>query len=208
MNSHPLAPTLTASSSMSTSASTPSSHFSPLLPSTKRTQTKPSIPTDDTLKKRLLRKGVDPTPKILHHLRKKETQKSLRRAKKQALSQNPPPLTDVQKQALAEDERFRAIRTEYLELRRDLIRGRPWEREKNVDLSKVLGSEEEVELRGERLVELREMMKERNRVKFQWLLDDDIEEDVSGGETVEKDSIRPKKRVMGDEERIKFIVKR
>lgn len=89
-----------------------------------------------------------------------------------------------------------------------MIRGRPWEKEKNVDLSKVFGSEEEVASRGEHLVELREMMKERNRAKFQWLLNDDIEEDVSGGEAVERDSIRSKKRVMGDEEKIKFIVNR
>jgi hypothetical protein len=106
---------------------------------------------------------------------------------------------------LAEDERFRTIRAEYCELRRDLIRGSPWEREKNVDLSKVLGSQEEVDLRGEHLVELREMMKERKRVNFQWLLDDDIEEDVTGGE---RDSTPWKKRIMGDEEKIKFIVKR
>lgn len=205
MNSHSLAPL--ATSLMSTSASTPSSHFSPLLPSSKRSRTKPSIPTDVTLKKRLLRKGVDPTPKILYRLRKKETLKSLRRAKKEALSQDPPPLTDAQKQALAEDEQFRAIRAEYCELRKDLIRGRPWEKEKNVDLNKVLVSQEEVDLRGEHLVELREMMKERNRVNFQWLLDDDIEEDVTGGEAGEMDSTRRKKRVMGDEEKIKFIVK-
>lgn len=192
---------------MSAYASTPSSHLAPVLPTSKRTQ--PSIPTDDTIKKRLLRKGVNPTPKILHNLRKKETLKSLRRAKKQALSQNPPPLTDAQKQALAEDEHFRTIRAEYCEFRRDLIRRRPWEKEKNVvDLNNVLGSGEEVGLRGEHLEELREMFKERNRVKFQWLLDDDLEEDVSGGEKSYRDSIKLKKRAMGDEQKIKLIVKR
>ncbi|XP_078155202.1 tetratricopeptide repeat (TPR)-like superfamily protein [Carex rostrata] len=191
---------------MSVYASTPSSHLTPVLPTSKRTQ--PSIPTDDTIKKRLLRKGVNPTPKILHNLRKKETLKSLRRAKKQALSQNPPPLTDAQKQALAEDEHFRTIRAEYCDFRRDLIRRRPWEKDKNVvDLNNVLGSGEEVGLRGDHLEELREMFKERNRVKFQWLLDDDLEEDVSGGEKSYRDSIKLKKRAMGDEQKIKLIVK-
>lgn len=118
-------------------------------------------------------------------------------------------MTDAQKQALAEDEHFRTIRAEYCEFRRDLIRRRPWEKEKNVvDLNNVLGSGEEVGLRGEHLEELREMFKERNRVKFQWLLDDDLEEDVSGGEKSYRDSIKLKKRAMGDEQKIKLIVKR
>ncbi|KAL5202325.1 hypothetical protein ABZP36_013277 [Zizania latifolia] len=120
-------------------------------------------PTKETLRRRLLRKGVSPTPKVLHALRKKEAHKSLRRARKEtaAAAGNALPKEDA---LVAEDEAFlRAAAAEYRALM-----GRPWDGAAGPPRG-ALG--------GEGLDGLREMLVARKADKFEWLLDDDIEEE-------------------------------
>ncbi|CAD6204175.1 unnamed protein product [Miscanthus lutarioriparius] len=87
-------------------------------------KTRPA-PTTETLRRRLLRRGVSPTPKILHTLRKKEALKALRRARKDTAAAAAASLKPCDEEIGAEDEeetRFRAAAAEY----RALV-GRPWE---------------------------------------------------------------------------------
>ena len=81
-------------------------------------RTRPA-PTTETLRRRFLRQGVSPTPKILHTLRKKEALKALRRARKDtaaAAASAAASLNPCDEEIGAEDEeetRFRAAAAEY-----------------------------------------------------------------------------------------------
>ncbi|XP_052155224.1 pentatricopeptide repeat-containing protein At5g67570, chloroplastic [Oryza glaberrima] len=133
-------------------------------------------PTSETLRRRLLRKGVSPTPKILHALRKKEALKSLRRARKDTAAaaaaaeaaSNALPREEDGAAVVGEDDeaRFRAAVAEYRALM-----GRPWHGGASAPPRGVLRGE------GEGLDGLREMLAARRVGKFEWLLeDDDVEE--------------------------------
>ncbi|CAA0841059.1 Pentatricopeptide repeat-containing protein -chloroplastic [Striga hermonthica] len=138
----------------------------------------PPRPNVDKIKQKLLKRGVEPSPKILHNLRKKELQKSNRRLAKQA-SKMPPPLTDAQKQSLLEELHFQTIKSEYKKFTRENTKlvGKPWEKLERIRLRELAG--EEMEYGGERLnqehlSELSDVI-ELERDKFSWLLDNDIE---------------------------------
>ncbi|GJN08173.1 hypothetical protein PR202_ga26066 [Eleusine coracana subsp. coracana] len=129
------------------------------------------VPTTETLRRRLLRNGVSPTPKILHALRKKEALKALRRARKDtaavAVAPNEEAL-DVED----EEVRFRAAAAEY----RALL-GRPWDGSAlGVVAPRVDGLSD-----GKGLDGLKDMLAARRGDGFRWLLDDDLETEVAHG---------------------------
>ncbi|CAN6289037.1 unnamed protein product [Urochloa humidicola] len=140
-------------------------------PSPSRSKPRPA-PTTETLRRRLLRRGVSPTPKILHTLRKKEALKALRRARKDteaaaaaaaaALHPRDGALAVVEEDE--EETRFRAAAAEY----RALV-GRPWDGAARAPAPRGGGGEEEG------LAGLREMLVARRGDGFRWLLDDDVE---------------------------------
>ncbi|XP_072973220.1 pentatricopeptide repeat-containing protein At5g67570, chloroplastic [Typha angustifolia] len=189
-------------------SSAPSLQLSTLIPRSEKK--KPLYPTTETLKSRLLRKGVAPTPKILHALRKKETQKSLRRTKKKALADEVLSLSESQRQEMEEEAQFRQISAEYRALKEELA-GRPWERSGGVDLRGIVSAREGDgggRLKGEHLEELRDMLAERNGSRFQWLLEDDVEVDVGVEEGRERKVAALKQTQMGDDEKIELLVRR
>lgn len=128
-----------------------------------------AAPTTETLRRRLLRRGVSPTPKILHTLRKKEALKALRRARKHtAAAAAAASLSPRDEEIAAEEEeetRFRAAAAEY----RALV-GRPWDAGARGVAPPCGWDGEDGGLEG-----LREMLVARRGDGFRWLLDDDIE---------------------------------
>lgn len=161
------------------------------------------VPTPDTekIKQRLIRKGVQPTPKIIHALRKKQLQKSIRKSK--ALEKQGRPPTEDEK--VEEEAYFQTIKREYRESSKALMVGKPWERP---GFKEVLNAS--VEYSGERLKrehlrELGEILEKRGEVR--WLLDDDVEveQGSSGGERREWN---PSRRRRSDAEAIRFLVDR
>lgn len=176
-------------------------------------------PNTEAIKQRLLRKGVFPTPKILHALRKKEALKARRRANKRAL-QDPPPLSEAQKRALEEDSLFRSVSAEYRAVTEELrlrgerakvLSGRPWEGTKGVNLGYLTSLREDPgdgRLRTEHLEELRRMLAERNDERFRCLLVNDEVEETD--EFSDKKEWKPPKspRMVGDEEKISLLVER
>ncbi|KAM0884227.1 hypothetical protein ACQ4PT_031126 [Festuca glaucescens] len=125
-------------------------------------------PTTETIRRRLLRKGVSATPKILHALRKKEAHKSLRRARKDISTANAPPKEEA---LVAEEEAsFRAAAEEYRALM-----GRPWDGARSgAGPPRVASGEEGLD-------GLRKMLEARRGGGFQWLLDDDVEKEEAEG---------------------------
>uniref|UniRef100_A0A7N0T5I1 Pentatricopeptide repeat-containing protein n=1 Tax=Kalanchoe fedtschenkoi TaxID=63787 RepID=A0A7N0T5I1_KALFE len=146
-------------------------------------------PDTEAIKLRLLNKGVNPTPKIIHTLRKKEIQKSTRKASKSAAAA-PGQLTDSEKRAVAEDVHFLTLRQEYKEFVRAVGKveerdapgavmvGRPWEGVERAALREAAGGRGEYGgegLRGEALMELGRVLEGRRREEVMWVLDDDVE---------------------------------
>lgn len=167
------------------------------------------------LKQNLLQKGVDPTPKIIHTLRKKELQKFNRRLAKKA-AKEPPPLTETQKQALAEESYFQAVKSEYKSFRKEVnaknderMVGRPWERIEKLKLQE-LSSESKMysgdKLNSEHLWELSDII-ESERDKFSWLLDNDVEI-KQGWFDNERANWDYRQRRRGEAETIRFIIDR
>ncbi|KAG6514709.1 pentatricopeptide repeat-containing protein At5g67570, chloroplastic [Zingiber officinale] len=182
---------------------------------------KPFEPNNEAIRKRLLRKGVFPTPKILHALRKKETQKALRRAKKQALQVQPSSVSESQSRDLENDDLFRTVSAEYRAVREEFRRrdekavvlaGKPWEGSKAVDLRDLTSARETLgdgRLRTEHLEELRRMLAERNGEQFRLLLINDEVEDT-GCDFGNKEVKKPPKSwlMIEEEERIRLLVDR
>ncbi|CAL9198336.1 unnamed protein product [Musa hybrid cultivar] len=181
---------------------------------------KPFEPNTEAIRQRLLRKGVFPTPKILHALRKKEAQKAFRRSKKRALQEQPPPLSEAQRRALEDDDLFRTISAEYGAVREELRRrderavalsGRPWEGSKAVDLRGLASAMEDPgggRLRTEHLEELRRLLAERNEERFRWLLVNDEVEDTGGFVDKQERKVPKSRLVVGAEEKIRLLVDR
>ncbi|PKA58181.1 Pentatricopeptide repeat-containing protein [Apostasia shenzhenica] len=176
-------------------------------------------PNTEAIKQRLLRKGVDPTPKILHTLRKKEIQKHIRRSKKQAKREEAHTLTESQKNLLEEEALFRSAAAEYRALRAELgwksqpapaLVGSPWKKLSGAYMA-GLGSESKVltgqKLKAEHLEELRMLLAERNEEAMKCFLDDDDVEKIGVGEQIR---IRrsPSIERMTDDEKIKLLTRR
>ncbi|KAK6151145.1 hypothetical protein DH2020_016077 [Rehmannia glutinosa] len=173
----------------------------------------PPQPNLENIKQKLLKHGVQPTPRILHNIRKKELQKSNRRLAKQT-SKLPPPLTDTQQQAILEESHFQTIKSEYKKFTKstrneenEKLVGKPWERLERLKLRELASGNTEYD--GERLdpEHLRELSDiiECERDKFTWLLDNDIELEEG---LIENDGKRwaPPKR--SETEAIKIFINR
>nr|XP_016461513.1 PREDICTED: pentatricopeptide repeat-containing protein At5g67570, chloroplastic-like [Nicotiana tabacum] len=174
----------------------------------------PSINVEK-LKQNLLQNGVDPTPKIVHTLRKKHLQKFNRRLAKKA-AKEPEPLTETQTQALAEESYFHAVKSEYKSFNKEVnakndvkMVGRPWERIEKLKLQE-LSSESKVysgdKLNSEHLWELSDII-ESERDKFSWLLDYGVEI-KQGWFDNESDNWDYTRRRRGEAETIRFVIDR
>ncbi|KAG4930602.1 hypothetical protein AAZX31_17G155500 [Glycine max] len=131
-------------------------------------------PNTDKIRRRLIEKGVQPTPKIVHTLRKKEIQKHNRKLK----AQPAPPLTQAQAQAAAEEQHLETIKREF----RRVMAGKPWEGIQKVEfLEKARRPERDCgggeKLRRESLTELKEMFEARKMDELKWVFDADLEID-------------------------------
>ncbi|VYS71724.1 unnamed protein product [Arabidopsis thaliana] len=142
-------------------------------------------PDMEKIKRRLLKYGVDPTPKILNNLRKKEIQKHNRRTKRETESEAEV-YKEAQKQSMEEEARFQTLRREYKQFTRSisgksggdvgLMVGNPWEGIERVKLKELVSGvrREEVsagELKKENLKELKKILEKDLR----WVLDDDVD---------------------------------
>ncbi|EFH42956.1 EMB1408 [Arabidopsis lyrata subsp. lyrata] len=142
-------------------------------------------PDMEKIKRRLLKYGVDPTPKILNNLRKKEIQKHNRRTKRETESEAEV-YTEAQKQSMEEEARFQTLRREYKQFTRSisgksggdvgLMVGNPWEGIERVKLKELVSGvrREEVsggELKKENLKELKKILEKDLR----WVLEDDVD---------------------------------
>ncbi|XP_073119138.1 pentatricopeptide repeat-containing protein At5g67570, chloroplastic [Henckelia pumila] len=168
-------------------------------------------PNLEATKQKLLTHGIQPTPKIMHTLRKKELQKSNRRLAKEA-SKQPLPLTDAQKLEISEETHFQIIKSEYKKFAKSInennkMVGMPWEGLEKLRLRELASNNLEYagdKLKPERLRELIDII-ECERDKFSWLLDDDVE--IEDGLLVENGrGWSPPKR--SEAQSIKFLIKR
>ncbi|CAJ1943017.1 unnamed protein product [Sphenostylis stenocarpa] len=140
-------------------------------------------PDTDKIRRKLIEKGVHPTPKIVHILRKKEIQKHNRKLK----SQPPPSLTSDEAQALAEDQHFHTIKREFRQvmeatslLETRVVAGKPWEGLQTVEFLEKARAIKECrggKLKRESLKELKEMFEARKMDELKWVFDADLEID-------------------------------
>lgn len=179
-------------------------------------------PDAEKIKRKLLKNGVFPTPRIVHNIRKKAIQKHNRRQDRLAKQAQSPPLSETQKRVLAEESDFQSLRQEYREFNKairsrsqksggGLMVGVPWERIERVRLREIAGGSEGFggsKLKRESLRELGEMFEERKRDDLQWVLDDDIESEeiVLESKGSQWDPLKRKTRT--EDEAITFLVKR
>ncbi|KAJ8765584.1 hypothetical protein K2173_014706 [Erythroxylum novogranatense] len=179
-------------------------------------------PNVETIKRRLLKKGVYPTPKIIHTLRKKEIQKHNRKLNKTAKTQQCPPLTPAQKQALDKEFHFETLKNEYRDFTSaietqsssssgtcGLLVGRPWERIEKVKLREIAGGSNGfyggTVLKRQNLRDLKQVFEDDLR----WVLDNDIEfEDGSWLNDQNQPTWDPTKRKRSEKEAIGFLVAR
>lgn len=183
-------------------------------------------PDMEKIKRRLLKYGVDPTPKILSNLRKKEIQKHNRKTKRQIESEaeTSEVYTEAEKQSMEEEAHFQTIRREYKQFTRPisgkrdgdggridggLMVGNPWEGIERVRLKELVSGVQREEVSGgkprkENLKELKKILEEDLR----WVLDDDVdveEYDMAGNEYREFD---PAKRWRNEGEAVRVLVDR
>ncbi|KAF4375149.1 hypothetical protein F8388_017295 [Cannabis sativa] len=169
-------------------------------------------PDTDKIKRNLLEKGVQPTPKVIHTLRKKEIQKHNRKLNKTQTDQAPPPPLH-----LTEESHFKTLKREYMDFNKEVNSkmgvptvGNPWERLDSLRLRELAGATTEYageKLRREELRELGRVFEARKRDELRWVLEDDLEisEEVLNGEKKVWD---PLKRRRGEVEVIQFLVDR
>ncbi|PRQ48211.1 hypothetical protein RchiOBHm_Chr2g0108171 [Rosa chinensis] len=160
-------------------------------------------PNTDKIKRNLTNKGVHPTPKIVHTLRKKQIQKHNRKLNR--LNEQDPPLSQSQSQAPSEETHFQTLKAEYRSFTRavkskngggELTVGMPWERVERIGFRELASSSGEYggeKLKKEELNALREMFE--MEIKEEWF---DGENRVSD----------PTKRRRGEGEVIQFLVER
>ncbi|KAL9341284.1 hypothetical protein Peur_067503 [Populus x canadensis] len=171
-------------------------------------------PNIEAIKRRLLKRGVYPTPKIVHNLRKKEIQKHNRKLNKDV---------EFQRKALfvlEEESHFQALKHEYIEFNKaiseerrgesggGLLVGKPWERIERVKLKEIGSGSREFnggKLKRENLRQLKEVF-EGN---LKWVFDDDIDvEDSDWLRSGSEEKWDPAKRWRGEGEAIRFLVDR
>ncbi|KAI4330224.1 hypothetical protein MLD38_028525 [Melastoma candidum] len=195
----------------------------------------PFRPDTNVIVRKLLRGGVQPTPKIIHTLRKKAIQKHNRRMKKDS------DLSGQARDGVSEEySEYLALREEYREFDRAWkskrldfegdpgsgMVGLPWEGIDRVRMREALGGlggEEGSGVLGkvgrrEGLRELGEMFEDRRREELRWLLDDDDlesdEERKEGLGSVDNygldcsDGVTRSKRIRTEDESIKYLVAR
>ncbi|KAK7263256.1 hypothetical protein RJT34_30843 [Clitoria ternatea] len=182
-------------------------------------------PDSDKIRRNLIQKGVHPTPKILHRLRKKQIQKHNRKLKRQP-QQSPSPLTDSQTQALSEEQHFQTVKLEFKEFskaiepethahenektRPSFMAGKPWEGVEKVEfLEHAKAKKEEYTgemLKRESLMELKEMFQARKIDELKWVFDDDLEIDELWFD--ENQGVKDKTRKRSEGEVIRFLVHR
>ncbi|CAH9076437.1 unnamed protein product [Cuscuta europaea] len=167
----------------------------------------------EKIKQKLLQSGVAPTPKIIHNICKKRLQKVNRRQAKQA-AKEPRPLTDAQKETLAEEFHFQAIKSEYKSFERSLnaknegkLIGRPWERLHKLQMQEL--SSEKMQYSGDKfsaqpLRELRDII-ECEREKYRWILDDDVQIE-DGWSDYKSSNWEPPKLRGGESGAIRFVI--
>ncbi|XP_062101800.1 pentatricopeptide repeat-containing protein At5g67570, chloroplastic isoform X2 [Humulus lupulus] len=168
-------------------------------------------PDTNKIKRKLVEKGVDPTPKIIHTLRKKEIQKHNRKLNTQT-DRGPPPPPHV-----SEESHFKTLKREYKDFTKAVNSktgvqtvGNPWERLDSLRLRELAGATTEYDgekLRREELRELGQVFEARKRDELRWVLEDDLEisEEILNGEKKVWD---PLKRRRGEVEVIQFLVDR
>lgn len=178
-------------------------------------------PDTDKIKRRLNNGGVYPTPKIVHTIRKKEIQRHNRKLNRLAKTDpSSPPLSQSQKQALADETHFQTLKREYRDLTKavkaktgdgESMVGRPWEGIERIGFRELASTSAEYggeKLKKEELKALREMFEARKLEDLKWVLDDDIEltEDWLDGENRVWDPAKRRRR--GEGEVIQFLVDR
>eukprot|EP00268_Persea_americana_P006492 TRINITY_DN12340_c1_g1_i8.p1 TRINITY_DN12340_c1_g1~~TRINITY_DN12340_c1_g1_i8.p1 ORF type:complete len:847 (-),score=171.96 TRINITY_DN12340_c1_g1_i8:609-3104(-) len=176
----------------------------------------PFQPNTEKIKRRLLKKGVFPTPKIVRTLQKKETLKLIRKSKR--LDK---PLPESQKLEMEDKAHFQTVAREYRTVMRAFkgdknappALGLPWEGAKGIALRELASGSGEFagdKLKGEGLVELKEMLTERKSKDYRWLLDDDLEEEGFEEEQnlIKRGKDFSPKRHIGDNERIRMLIDR
>lgn len=147
-------------------------------------------PDTDKIKRNLIQKGVNPTPKIIHTLRKKHIQKHNRKLNRQAQQQSPQ-LSNSQKQTLAEEQHFQELKHEYKQFTKALeanaeeneglrlpMAGKPWEGIQKVEFLERTKANKEYrgeKLKRESLKELGEMFRARKMDDLKWVFHDDLE---------------------------------
>ncbi|XP_057529009.1 pentatricopeptide repeat-containing protein At5g67570, chloroplastic [Amaranthus tricolor] len=146
-------------------------------------------PLTDQIKQRILKKGVLPTPKIIHTLRKKHQQKSLRKFKRLQSESSNEPFTQSQKDALSHEFYFQNISQEYRAFSKTInsnsnhsnLVGKPWEPLEKEKLREIGSGYETKEknftgkLNYEQLKELGLLFEERKVESLSSFLDDDVE---------------------------------
>ncbi|VVA23388.1 PREDICTED: pentatricopeptide [Prunus dulcis] len=178
-------------------------------------------PDTDKIKRRLNNGGVYPTPKIVHTIRKKEIQKHNRKLNRLAKADpSSPPLSQSQKQALADETHFQTLKHEYRDFTKavkaktgdgESMVGRPWEGIERIGFRELASTSAEYvgeKLKKEELKALREMFEARKLDDLKWVLDDDIglKEDWMDGENRVWDPAKRRRR--GEGEVIQFLVDR
>ncbi|KAH7511218.1 hypothetical protein FEM48_ZijujUnG0037000 [Ziziphus jujuba var. spinosa] len=182
-------------------------------------------PDIEKIKRKLINKSVNPTPKIIHTLRKKEIQKHNRKLKRLADRAPYPPLTEPQEQALDEEFHFQRLKREYKDFSKAVkaktgaaagngdgasMVGMPWQKLERVGFRELASASNEYKgekLKREELRDLKEMFESRKREELQLVLDDDIEikEEWFDGEQRAWD---PLKRRRSEVETIRFLLDR
>ncbi|XP_074308860.1 pentatricopeptide repeat-containing protein At5g67570, chloroplastic isoform X1 [Silene latifolia] len=183
------------------------------------TTTSTSIdPLSETIKKRLLQKGVNPTPKIIHTLRKKHLQKSLRKSKS-LISQSPlEPLTQSQQDTLAHELYFQNVSKEYKEFSKVIdsksLAGKPWESLESVNSAELANGylikegNFDGKLKFEHLRDLGLVFEERKMEALSMFLDDDDVEVDEGSLVGENGNWSPFRRRTSEADAIRILVNR
>ncbi|XP_058765469.1 pentatricopeptide repeat-containing protein At5g67570, chloroplastic-like [Vicia villosa] len=141
-------------------------------------------PNTDQIRLNLIKKGVNPTPKIVHTLRKKQIQKHNRKLNREA--QESPPLSKTQKQTLEEEQHFQELKDEYKQFTKALegnseenkglsLVGKPWEGVQKVEFLERTREFRGEKLKRENLTELKEIFSARKMDELKWVLEDDLE---------------------------------
>lgn len=89
--------------------------------------------------------------------------------------------------------------------------GLPWEGAKGIALRELASGSGEFggdKLKGEGLVELREMLAQRKSEDYRWLLEDDLEKGGFEEDVIKRGKDFSTKRQIGDDDRIRMLIDR